>query len=224
MRARLLQQVAAVAALGLGVWAVAVTFTPVGASFTSGDTVSAAGFNAAFDTVDANFVAAEAAIDALEIARPGVAYAATDASTVLTGSTPVDVMTATVDVPAAGYVTATATGYVRLVHTTGGGENMVNFWINDDSATVEFAGWTSVSVPSAAPSGVYRQQVSAQRVFAVTPGSFTAYASSRFEVQGTGSANVHYGSLVLTYVPAAIGPVAGSGVAPAAAPAVGSER
>lgn len=227
MHVRHMQKFAAVAALGFGVWAVAVTFTPVGASFTAGQPVSAAAFNAAFDTVDANFAAAETAIDALELAQPGVSYVRmpTASSVVLPpATTAVDIVSATVDVPAPGFVIANASAYVRFDHTTGGGSNWVNFWVSDESATFDVTALTSTSVPSAAPTGAYRNQVMSQRVFAVTPGTFTAHASSRYETQGAGSVALYYGSLVLTYLPTAVGPVAGSGVGPTATGGAATER
>lgn len=58
--------VALTLALGLGVWAAAVTFSPIVASFSAGTEVSAATFNDLFGTIDANFDAASDAIDALE--------------------------------------------------------------------------------------------------------------------------------------------------------------
>ena len=224
MRYRIFVQAALVVALGLGVWAVAVTFTPVNASFVAGNEVSAAAFNDAFATVDANFTAADTAIDALETSQPGVAFVNSGSFVAVpAASTPVDVLTLSVEAPSAGYVIAQGSAYARVNHTAAGGENWLNVWLSTTSATLDTNGLTSVSIPSAAPSGVYRENVTVQRVFPVTAGTFTAYLSARYEVQGTSSSEMYRPSLSLTFVPTAVGSVSGS-VAPAAVGGGATER
>jgi hypothetical protein len=65
---RLISTLAVTAALSLGIWTLAVTFTPIAANFADGDSVSAAAFNALFDAIEANFSSAETAINANEAA------------------------------------------------------------------------------------------------------------------------------------------------------------
>jgi hypothetical protein len=60
---RILRISAFALALGLGVWTLAVTFTPISSAFQAGQEVSAAAFNALFGDIDANFDAAAIAID-----------------------------------------------------------------------------------------------------------------------------------------------------------------
>jgi hypothetical protein len=224
VRYRIFVQAALVLALGLGVWAVAVAFTPVNASFVAGDAVSAAAFNDAFATVDANFAAAETAIDALETSQPGVAFVNSQGFVALPAApTPVDVLTLSVEAPSDGYVIAQGSAYARIDHTTAAGENYLNMWITTTSATVDLNGFTSVSIPSAAPSGVYRENTTVQRVFPVTAGTFTAFLSARYEFQGTSSAEMYFPSLSLTFVPTAVGTVSGS-VAPATVGPGATER
>lgn len=52
--------------LAFGLWVSAVDLQPTISSFTEGDVVSAAGFNALFTTIDQNFSDAETAINALQ--------------------------------------------------------------------------------------------------------------------------------------------------------------
>ena len=58
--------------LGLGIWTLAVTLTPISSAFNAGDTVSAAAFNTLFTNIGNNFAAAESAINANEAAVAGL--------------------------------------------------------------------------------------------------------------------------------------------------------
>jgi hypothetical protein len=55
-------------ALGLGIWTLAVTFSPIESNFQAGDEVSASAFNDLFSAINDNFNAAKAAIEANEAA------------------------------------------------------------------------------------------------------------------------------------------------------------
>lgn len=63
---RSLRTLALTAALALGVWTLAVTFTPIASNFAAGGEVSASAFNDLFAAVDANFDIAATAIAANE--------------------------------------------------------------------------------------------------------------------------------------------------------------
>ena len=65
---KLIRTTIAALVLGLGIWTLAVTFSPIVSNFQSGEQVSANAFNALFNAIDANFTAAKTAIDALEAA------------------------------------------------------------------------------------------------------------------------------------------------------------
>lgn len=56
------------ATLSLGIWTLAVTFTPIASNFSAGDEVSASIFNDLFSAINDNFSAAKTAIDANESA------------------------------------------------------------------------------------------------------------------------------------------------------------
>lgn len=67
-------------ALSLGIWTLAVTFSPISSNFQAGAEVSAAAFNSLFTTINENFNAAKAAIEANESA------VATNASAIATNT------------------------------------------------------------------------------------------------------------------------------------------
>lgn len=54
--------------LALGIWTLAVTFTPVSSSFSAGEEVSATAFNDLFTAINDNFTAAKTAIETNEAA------------------------------------------------------------------------------------------------------------------------------------------------------------
>ena len=65
---KLIKSIAFTAALSLGVFTLAVTFSPISSNFQAGAEVSAAAFNDLFSNISANFDAAKAAIETNETA------------------------------------------------------------------------------------------------------------------------------------------------------------
>lgn len=199
---------AAIVAAGLGAMAVTIPNT-----FNAGDVISASGINA-------NFTAVKTAVDALEAPNsvttakiaanavnkdkisdePGQNQAVNSGTTALDGSIQV-VQAVVINAPAAGFVLVSASAEVILSHTTGTAST-VQFGV---SAT---GGFTSdqdktITLPTGAATGAYRQVAAAQKVFAVSAGANTFNLLAQ-EINGAISiADV---TLTAIYIPSSYAP------------------
>jgi hypothetical protein len=130
------------------------------------------------------------------------------------------VLSATITIPAAGYVLVHAGGSGILFHTTGTASD-VRFNISETAASVTFsAGWQECYTPSQAPSGLYLEEFHCTRLFSKAAGTYRFFLNMS-TVSG-GSNGVEQPFVIATYFPAAYGPVLPA--PPGGEPVQGSEE
>lgn len=217
-------------ALGLAIWTVAVTLSPIASNFSAGDEVSAATFNNLFTAINDNFVALDdgkvetagdtitgnlgvggdliltpTAVFSEEIENEaGAANIHTDTSFTLTGGVDV-LLSRTITVPTDGYVIAMATCDCFAGKTTAT-DIFANYGVNDSDASIpitqDFLHW----VDSSLPNGIYYQTFTVQGLFTVTAGSHTFYFLGD-QATGDGEFIAFDRQLTLIFVPTSYGTI-----------------
>ncbi len=146
--------------------------------------------------------AADSVTPAMTTAEPGVAQAASDTTVVLDGTVEA-LLTVTITAPAAGYVMVTGSADAFMQHTNGT-QDFAFFGVSDQSVDIGLDENKDIILTGAAPTGLYSEVVSMQKVYPVTAGANMFYLLGE---ENTGNVQMGDMQLVAVYFPTAYGPV-----------------
>ncbi len=161
------------------------------------DAVEAIRLDAGSSTPNSAVILPGNAIDDEEILNePGIASAVSTTSTMLPGLV-IDLITGTINIPAAGYIHVQAKCYVRMYGTTGTN----NAWLQIDETSggiVTSPNCVMVGTDTSLSTGSLRIPVYVDRVyFKASPGAYTF----RLEGEASGNIYVYNKTLTMTYYP-----------------------
>ena len=145
---------------------------------------------------------ADSVTPAMTTAEPGVAQAADDTTTILDGTVQA-LLEVTITAPADGYVLVTGSTDVFMQHTNGT-RDLAFFGVSDQSADIGVDENKDIILDAAAPTGLYSEVASMQKVYPVSAGANTFYLLGE---ELTGNVQMGDMQLVAVYFPTAYGMV-----------------